>query len=49
MRQHHFTFDPYKSLLGISRAKCSDDEEMISLENEYIDRGYGFGLLTNKN
>jgi hypothetical protein len=35
--------------LGISRAKCSDDEEMILSENEYIDKGYGFGLLANKN
>lgn len=35
--------------MGISRAKCSDEEEMISSENEYIDNGYGFGLKSNKN
>jgi hypothetical protein len=33
----------------VARAKCSENDEMILEEYEYIDRGYGFGLLANKN
>jgi len=47
MRQNDFIFDIESKKIGIARAACSVDPGMIVSENDYIEYGTPFGLVTD--
>jgi len=48
MRQYDYIMDVDNKMIGIARAKCSEDELMIISEYDYLDYGTDFGLNLTK-
>lgn len=46
MRQHQYIFDVQNSRIGVSRANCSKDHDIIVTETDYVATGRTFGLLS---
>lgn len=44
MRQYDYVFDIDNKKIGVGRAKCSNDPNMIISEQDYIDYGNTYGL-----
>ena len=44
MRQHHYIFDLDNGRIGVARAQCNNDPQMIRDEQEMIENGFDFGL-----
>ena len=44
MRQYDYVFDIDNKKIGVGRAKCSNDPNMILSEQDYIDYGNTYGL-----
>lgn len=45
MRQYDYIFDVENKQVGLARAECSYNHNMIKSEKDYIESGFDFGLV----